>query len=124
MPKKKNDTAIPAPAPASFEAALHRLEDIVSQLERGEAPLEAALSLYEEGVALARFCSSQVRDAERRVMLLEDKNGELTARSFVRSGEGAASSQPEEVEDDADESDQDEGDEESGTKPENQEQLF
>ena len=36
----------------SFEAALQRLETIVKQLESGDAPLEAAIGLYEEAQAL------------------------------------------------------------------------
>jgi exodeoxyribonuclease VII small subunit len=64
----------------SFEAALHRLEEIVSQLEQADAPLDKALTLYEEGVKLSRLCSQQLQDAERRVEILEDKNGQLRGR--------------------------------------------
>lgn len=74
----------------SFEEALRRLEEIVSQLERGDAPLDSALQLYEEGVRLSRFCSRQLKEAERRVELLEDKNGELTGRPFGAPGRPAA----------------------------------
>ena len=38
----------------SFEQAMARLEEIVSQLERGDAPLESALTLFEEGTALMK----------------------------------------------------------------------
>lgn len=72
-----------APTAPSFEKALERLEDIVSQLESAEAPLEKALALYEEGVGLARFCSEQLKAAERRVELLEDKGGTLRGRPLA-----------------------------------------
>ncbi|MCK5218916.1 exodeoxyribonuclease VII small subunit [bacterium] len=75
MPKK-NKTK-------NFEEALHRLEELVSQLEHAEAPLETALALYEEGVGLARFCSRQLKAAERRVEILEDKNGRMESRPFL-----------------------------------------
>ena len=67
----------------SFEKALHRLEEIVSQLEQADAPLDKALGLYEEGVKLARLCSRQLQAAERRVEILEDKNGELHGRPLA-----------------------------------------
>jgi len=38
----------------SFEAALARLEEIVRTLEKGEAPLDTSISLYQEGDKLRR----------------------------------------------------------------------
>jgi exodeoxyribonuclease VII small subunit len=35
----------------SFEAALARLEEIVRLLERGEAPLDQSIELYQEAIA-------------------------------------------------------------------------
>jgi exodeoxyribonuclease VII small subunit len=51
----------------SFETALERLEEIVEQLEAGELPLEDALGVFEQGVALSRRCSDRLADAERRI---------------------------------------------------------
>ena len=50
--------AAPIPADLSFEAALQRLEQIVSRLESGQAPLEESIALYEEG---ARLKAAQLR---------------------------------------------------------------
>ena len=36
----------------TFEQAMIRLEEIVTQLEKGEAPLEESLKLFEEGMTL------------------------------------------------------------------------
>ena len=106
-PGKKSKTA--GAEPVSFESALHRLEAIVTQLEQADAPLEQALTLYEEGVRLARFCSEQLKAAERRVEILEDKNGTLRPAPFCDDDEeaGEASAAPEDLdeEDDDDESD-------------------
>ena len=77
------------PAPKRFEDALQRLEAIVAKLEQGEAPLDTTLTLYEEGVGLARFCQNKLRDAERKVELLEDKQGSIRGRPFP--GEEAVS---------------------------------
>jgi exodeoxyribonuclease VII small subunit len=53
-----------------FEAALDELEKRVRKLEGGELPLEDALALYEEGVALAQRCQDQLEAAEERVAAL------------------------------------------------------
>ena len=44
----------------TFEQAMTRLEEIVSQLENGEHTLEDALSLYEEGVKRMKQCVSML----------------------------------------------------------------
>ena len=38
----------------TFEQAMARLEEIVKQLEQGDAPLEDALALFEEGTRLMK----------------------------------------------------------------------
>ena len=55
----------------TFEESMARLEQIVSQLERGEAPLEESLALFEEGTKLMRSCSALLDKAEQKVALLK-----------------------------------------------------
>jgi exodeoxyribonuclease VII small subunit len=70
-------------AEKKFEAALSRLEVIVSELESGELGLEQSLKLFEEGVKLARVCNARLEEAERKVeVLMKDKNGKMTAKPF------------------------------------------
>ena len=47
----------------TFEQQLERLDAIVRQLERGDAPLDRSLALFEEGTALIRSCGALL-DAE------------------------------------------------------------
>ena len=47
-----------------------RLEEIVSLLGRGDAPLNQALSLFEEGAKLTKECTAQLDKAEQKVTLL------------------------------------------------------
>ena len=54
----------------SFEQAMHRLEEIVKQLEQGKAPLEDSLTLFEEGTHLMKQCSAQLEQAEQKVTKL------------------------------------------------------
>lgn len=68
-----------APSKGSFEESLHRLEEIVNQLERGDVPLEDSLRLYEEGIRLSRTCAERLGKAETTLQRLSrDLNGKLT----------------------------------------------
>lgn len=70
-------------AEKKFEASLSRLEEIVTELEGGELPLEQSLKLFEEGIKLARICNARLEEAERKVeILLKDKAGKMTAKPF------------------------------------------
>jgi exodeoxyribonuclease VII small subunit len=51
----------------SFEAALARLEEIVRTLERGEAPLDQSIELYQEGDKLKRHCEARLKAAQARI---------------------------------------------------------
>lgn len=51
----------------SFEAALARLEEIVRTLERGEAPLDQSIVLYQEGDKLKRHCEARLKAAQARI---------------------------------------------------------
>jgi len=51
----------------SFEAALARLEEIVRTLERGEAPLDKSIELYQEGDKLKRHCEARLKSAQARI---------------------------------------------------------
>jgi exodeoxyribonuclease VII small subunit len=70
-------------AEKKFEAALERLEEIVTELEQGDQPLEQSLKLFEEGIKLSRICNRRLENAERRVeILLKDEAGKLVAQPF------------------------------------------
>jgi exodeoxyribonuclease VII small subunit len=51
----------------TFEQAQAELEQIVDRLERGQAPLEEALKLWERGEELYAFCRAKLDAAEGRV---------------------------------------------------------
>ena len=58
-----------------FETSMLRLEEIVGLLERGDAPLEQAMKLFEEGAKLLRDCTAQLDAAEQKVTLLTAGEG-------------------------------------------------
>ena len=51
------------------------LEALVVQMERGEMSLEESLQTFERGTVLARECQTALRDAEQKVQLLSQVNG-------------------------------------------------
>lgn len=60
----------------SFEDALRELEGIVAKLERGEAPLEESISIYERGAKLKAHCEGKLKDAQLKVeKIVLDGNG-------------------------------------------------
>jgi exodeoxyribonuclease VII small subunit len=59
-------------APASYEAALQELEQLVSQLESGQLPLEQLLSGYQRGAELLKFCHARLEAVESQIKVLDD----------------------------------------------------
>lgn len=59
----------------SFEEALHKLEEIVSQLEKEDVPLEKAIALYEEGMQLSKTCDAILSGAQEKMThILNNEN--------------------------------------------------
>lgn len=73
--------------PDSFEAAIEKLETIVTRLENGDVPLEEAIELFQEGMRLSQYCSQKLEQVERKIeMLVEDTDG-LTRQPFAPQSE-------------------------------------
>lgn len=66
----------------SFEAAMERLEQIVQQLEQGDAPLEQAIELFQEGMQLSRFCNQKLEQVERKIEMLIEEDGKYIKQEF------------------------------------------
>ena len=66
----------------SFEAAIRELEAIVNQLESGDLELEQSLSLFERGIELTRLSQARLQDAEQKVQILMEKQGQLELQDF------------------------------------------
>jgi len=75
-----------------FEQALAELEAVVERLERGDLPLEEALSVFERGVELTRHCQSALKAAQQRVEILVKREDQVQVEPFaadVRDGTAA-----------------------------------
>ena len=70
-------------AAIKFEDAMARLETIVSELEKGDLPLDESLKIFEEGIKLSKTCLKMLDDAERKVeILIQDKDGKRRLRAY------------------------------------------
>jgi len=58
-------------APASYEAALQELEQLVARLESGDLPLEQLLTQYQRGAELLNFCRDRLQAVENQVKVLD-----------------------------------------------------
>ncbi|MDC2806711.1 exodeoxyribonuclease VII small subunit [Leuconostoc suionicum] len=62
----------------TFEDKLQQLESIVSQLEKGDRPLETALADFQTGVGLVKDLQKTLKDAEDTMAKVIDNDDELS----------------------------------------------
>ena len=74
MTKKKSSSL--------FEASMEELEKLVEQMEQGDISLEDSLKAFERGIKLTRTCQQALQDAEQKVQILLEKNGQQTLEPF------------------------------------------
>lgn len=70
MPKATPPQAA-AELPATYEAALQELEQLVERLESGEMPLDQLLSGYQRGAELLKYCRDRLAAVEDQVKVLD-----------------------------------------------------
>ena len=86
-------TTDPAIDALAFDDALLELQRTVAELEAGGQPLEAAIALYERGVALQARCEQLLADAELRVQQLVSRAGGVLETRDVRPEDAADETQ-------------------------------
>ncbi len=71
----------------SLEQALAELNGLVEKMERGELKLEEALQDFERGVKLTRHCQKLLTEAEQKVQVLMQQEGEASLETFQIDGQ-------------------------------------
>ena len=66
-----------------FEQSLTELQTLVERLENGELSLEDSLSTFEQGIRLSRECQTALQQAEQKVQMLLERDGELAEAPFT-----------------------------------------
>ena len=71
MPKAPA-TPVPPAEPASYEAALEELEQLVARIESGQLPLDQMLAGYQRGATLLAFCRHRLAAVQDQIKVLDD----------------------------------------------------
>jgi len=70
-------------AAVDFERSLTDLQGLVERLESGELSLEESLGAFEQGIRLTRECQAALTQAEQKVQMLLERDGELEQAPFA-----------------------------------------
>jgi exodeoxyribonuclease VII small subunit len=62
----------PLNTPASYEAAMDELEQLVALIESGQLPLEQLLTGYQRGAELLQFCRDKLQAVEHQIKVLDE----------------------------------------------------
>ena len=70
-------------ATSNFEKNMSDLENIVTELEKGDLNLDETISKFEEGIKISKQCNKILEDAEKKITILLEKDGEVKEENFV-----------------------------------------
>ena len=71
----------------TFEENMHRLEQIVRAMERGDVALEESLKLFREGTELVQSCGKLLDEAELQVKkVMAGADGKPQEEDFAHDG--------------------------------------
>lgn len=66
----------------TFEKSLEELENIATELERGNLSLEKSIETFEKGIKLSKECSEKLDKAEKRINILVQTENGLEEENF------------------------------------------
>ena len=73
---------------SSFEDKMKRLEEIATELEKGDLDLDTSVTKFEEGMKISKECNEMLEKAEKKItMLIRGEDGELAEQNFVQNEE-------------------------------------
>lgn len=67
----------------NFETKMEELEKIVGELEKGDLSLEDSLKKFESGIKISKECNKLLEDAEQRITIILENDGELKEENFT-----------------------------------------
>ncbi len=66
----------------NFEAKMEELENVVTKLEKGDMSLDESLVNFEKGMKLSKECNKMLEDAEKKITILLENDGEIKEENF------------------------------------------
>lgn len=71
------------PENMSFESAMTELQTIVQNMENGQLSLEDSLKHFERGVGLVASTQTKLQQAEQKVQVLVEQQGQQQLQNFT-----------------------------------------
>ena len=65
-----------------FESKIKQLEEIAKELENGNLNLEESMKKFEEGMYISKECTKILDEAEKKIMILVNDNGDLKEKVY------------------------------------------
>ena len=66
----------------NFEEQIEELENIIKELEAGKLNLDESVEKFETGMKISKECSKMLEDAERKITILLNKDGNIEEEDF------------------------------------------
>ena len=68
----------------TFEENIEELEQIVKELEEGKLNLDKSVEKFEEGMKISKTCNEMLENAEKKVTILLENDGEIQENQFEK----------------------------------------
>jgi exodeoxyribonuclease VII small subunit len=62
----------------TFEESMEALENLVEKLEKGDVPLEEAITMFQEGMTLSKECHDRLQKVEKQMAEVLSEDGEIS----------------------------------------------
>jgi len=69
---KASVSPVTTDVPQNYETALSELEQLVSQMESGQMPLDQLLGAYQRGAVLLSYCKDKLAAVEQQIKVLDE----------------------------------------------------
>ena len=66
----------------NFEESMSKLEEIVTELEKGNLSLEESVEKFEEGMKIAKQCNTILEDSEKKITILLENDDKIIEEDF------------------------------------------
>lgn len=66
----------------NFEENMEELEKIVIELEKGDLNLDESVAKFEQGMKASKTCNDLLEEAEKKITILVQQQGELKEENF------------------------------------------
>ena len=67
----------------NFEELMKDLEEITNKLEKEDLSLDESVDLFEKGMKISKECNEMLENAEKKITMLINQDGEVKEEDFV-----------------------------------------